>query len=218
MVTAVFNGQPHVAGCLDSVLRQDYPNIEHIIVDGGSTDGTLEVLRRYDDKVAFWKSEPDNGVYDAWNKGLREAHGEWICFLGIDDEFLQGAVSSYMALAAKNPDAEYLCSRVRWVHPSGYVRIMGHPWTWKKFSKWMCTAHVGSMHRRDIYDSLGMYDTSYRMVGDYELLLRAGSKLNTAFMPVATVMMRAGGVSGASIALAEVAHDKVATGGGTNCL
>ena len=78
VVTAVFNGQPTIQGCLESVLKQDYPNIEHILLDGGSTDGTLDVLHQYDDRIALWKSEPDKGVYDAWNKGLTEAHGEWI--------------------------------------------------------------------------------------------------------------------------------------------
>src|ERR1700748_1400497 len=105
VITAVFNGQPHIAGCLESVLEQDYPNIEHIVMDGCSIDGTVDVLRRYDDQIAYWKSERDSGVYDAWNKGLAEARGEWICFLGSDDEFLPGAVSTYMALAAKHPKA-----------------------------------------------------------------------------------------------------------------
>ena len=126
------------------------------MIDGGSTDGTVDVLRRYDDRIALWKSEPDHGVYDAWNKSLREAHGEWICFLGADDEFLPGAVSAYMALAASNPQAEYLSSQVRWVHPSGYERIIGEPWRWRKFSKSMCTAHVGSMHRRSLFDRVGI--------------------------------------------------------------
>jgi len=113
VVTAVFNGQPYLEGCLESVLRQDYPNIEHIVMDGGSSDGTLDVLRHYDDRIAFWKSGPDKGVYDAWNKALAEASGEWISFLGADDELLPGAVSAYVALAAMHPEAEYLSSRVR---------------------------------------------------------------------------------------------------------
>jgi glycosyltransferase involved in cell wall biosynthesis len=213
VITAVFNGQPHVSECLESVLRQDYPHIEHIVIDGGSTDGTLDVLRVYDDKIAVWRSEPDQGVYDAWNKGLREARGEWICFLGIDDEFLPGAVAAYMALAAKYPKAEYLCSKVRWVHPSGYVRTIGHPWRWSEFSRWMCTAHVGSMHRRSLYDRLGGYDTSYRSAADYEFLLRAGCQLNAAFLPVATAMMRAGGVSESAAALHEAKRAKLTAGG-----
>lgn len=214
VVTAVFNGKPYISGCLDSVLVQDYPNIEHIIFDGGSSDGTIDVLHAYDDRIALWKSEPDKGIYDAWNKALAEARGEWICFIGADDELLPGAVSAYMELAAKNPEAEYLSSQVRWIHPSGYVNPShGRPWTWRRFARRMCVAHPGSMHRRSLYDRLGVYDISYRSAADYELLLRARGELKTAFMPVATVMMRSGGVSDNSAALREAARAKIASGG-----
>jgi glycosyltransferase involved in cell wall biosynthesis len=213
VVTAIYNGQPYVAGCLESVLRQDYPNIEHIVMDGGSRDGTIEVLREYNDRISLWRSAPDKGLYDAWNKALVEARGEWICFLGVDDEFLPGAISAYMDLARRNPHAEYLTSHVRSVHPSGFERLIGQPWAWREFSQWMCTAHVGSMHRRSLFDMLGTYDTSYRIVADYEFLLRARSELSTAFMPVTTVMMRAGGNSDCRKAFAEQARAKVASGG-----
>jgi glycosyltransferase involved in cell wall biosynthesis len=218
VITVVFNGGKYITGCIESVLRQDYPSVEYIVIDGGSSDGTLDLLRQYDDQIAFWKSEPDHGIYDAWNKGLCEARGEWICFLGADDEFLPGAVSAYMTLAAMNPQAEYLSSQVKWVHPSGYERIIGEPWRWREFSKSMCTAQVGSMHRRSLFDRLGMYDTSYRIVADYELLLRARQQLNTAYMPTTTAMMRAGGVSGPRKALEEQARAKVATGGRSKML
>ena len=137
VITAVLNAVGAIKDCIESVVRQEYPNIEHIVLDGGSSDGTVDVLRHYDDRIALWRSEPDRGIYDAWNKALREARGEWICFLGADDEFLPGAVSAYMALAAKNPQAEYLSSKVQMIYPSGYVRILGSPWTWRKFSKAM---------------------------------------------------------------------------------
>ena len=212
-MTAVFNGQPYLAGCLESVLRQDYPNIEHIVLDGGSSDGTVDVLRQYDDRIAYWKSEPDKGVYDAWNKALTVAHGEWICFLGVDDELLPGAVSAYMALAANNPQAEYMSSQVRWVHPSGYQRTNGKPWAWPEFSRWMCVTHVGSMHRRSLFERLGAYDTSYRSIGDYELLLRARGQLNAAYMRTTTVMVRGGGISDDSAALVETKRAKITTGG-----
>jgi len=218
VITAVLNGVGTINNCIESVVRQDYPNIEHIVLDGGSSDGTIDVLRQCDDRIALWRSEPDRGIYDAWNKGLLEARGEWICFLGADDEFLPGAVSAYMALAAKNPQAEYLSSKVKVLHSSGYVRILGSPWTWRNFSKAMCTFHVGNMHRRSLFDRLGMYDTSYRIVADYELLLRARDQLNTAYMPVITAIMRAGGVSGTRKALEETARAKVETGGRSKVL
>jgi glycosyltransferase involved in cell wall biosynthesis len=218
VVTAVYNGQRYMRGCLESVLRQDYPNIEHIVLDGGSGDQTVGILQQYDDRIALWRSTKDEGVYDAWNKALLEARGEWICFLGVDDEFLPGAVSAYMNLAAKNPGAEYLSSRVRWMYSSGRERIIGKPWNWLRFSNYMCTAHVGSMHRRSLFDRLGTYDTSYRIVADYEFLLRAGRQLNAQYMPLITVMMRTGGLSDSSKAIEEAARAKVAAGGRNRAL
>jgi glycosyltransferase involved in cell wall biosynthesis len=213
VITAVLNAAGTIKSCIESVLRQDYPNLEHLVFDGGSSDGTVDVLRQYDDRIALWKSEPDRGVYDAWNKGLVEARGEWICFLGADDEFLPGAVSSYMALAARNPQAEYLSSRLTEVHSSGYERTIGRAWSWRRFSERMCTAHVGSMHRRSLFDRLGTYDISYPIVADYELLLRARDRLNAAYMPVITVMMRAGGASSTRKSLQEAMRAKIAAGG-----
>jgi glycosyltransferase involved in cell wall biosynthesis len=213
VITAVLNMQQYVKGCLESVLHQDYPNIEHIVIDGGSSDGTVDVLRQYDDRIALWTSEPNGGLYDAWNKALPEARGEWICFIGADDELLPGAVSSYMALAAKNPEAEYLNSLVRMVHVSGYERTFGRPWKWKEFSKWMRWAQVGTMHRRSLFDRLGKFDLSFGGVGDYEFLLRARDGLKTAYVPIETAMMRWGGVSDKLNAGLDATRAKIVTGG-----
>ncbi len=213
IVTAVLNGCRYITECLESVLAQDYPNIEHLVMDGGSVDGTVDVLREYDDRVALWVSQPDHGVYDAWNKALKEARGEWICFLGADDEFLPGAVSSYMDLAAKHPAAEYMSSQVRWVHSSGYQRTKGGPWVWKKFSRWMCVEHVGSMHRRSLYERLGMYDTSFGTAADYELLLRARDSLKAAYLPVVTAIMRGGGMTTDRSSMADATRAKIFSGG-----
>jgi glycosyltransferase involved in cell wall biosynthesis len=213
VITSTLNSGKLLSACLESVLSQDYPNIEHIVMDGGSADDTIDVLREYEDRIALWKSEPDKGIYDAWNKAVCEARGEWICFLGSDDEFLPHAIADYMSIAAANPDAEYLSSKVNVVHPSGYVRTLGRPWSWSRFSQAMCTPHAGSMHRRTLFDRLGIYDTSYRIVGDYELLLRARDQLKTAYLPAITVSLRAGGVSTTSRALDEQARAKIASGG-----
>jgi glycosyltransferase involved in cell wall biosynthesis len=213
VITAVLNGKHQISRCIESVRAQDYQNIEHIVYDGNSSDGTVELLRQYDDRIDLWRSESDKGVYDAWNKALADVRGDWICFLGSDDEFLPGAVSSYMALAAEFSRAEYLSSEVKWVHPSGYQRIYGAAWNWGKFAKFMCTAHVGSMHRRTLFERLGKFDISYRTAADYEFLLRAGCELNSAYMPVLTVVMRAGGISDSLKALDEQARAKILTGG-----
>jgi len=213
VITAVFNGAQTLADCLDSVLNQDYPNVEHIVIDGGSTDGSLEILGRYSDRISFWKSEPDNGIYDAWNKALKESNGEWICFLGADDQFLPHAISSYMSLAELNPEAEFLSSRIQIAYPHGFDKIAGEPWTWPRFARFMCAVHVGSMHRRDMFARYGVFNTSYKSAADYEFLLRPRSHLKAAFTPAVTVKMQAGGASTSLQALAEKAKAKVVTGG-----
>lgn len=213
VITAVFNGKPYIDLCIESVLKQDYPNVEHIVIDGGSTDGTIDVLNKYSEQLAFWRSEPDNGVYDAWNKALAVANGEWICFLGADDEFQPGAISTYMKFASEHPELEYISSQERWVHSSGYERIRGGPWKWKRFIRSMCVAHVGSMHHRSLFKRLGTYDTSFGSAADYEFLLRAQSSLRAGFIPAITVMMRAGGMSNTLGAFAEATRAKIVTGG-----
>jgi len=212
VITAVFNGNDCIANCLDSVLNQDYPHVEHIILDGGSNDGTLETLLGYDDRVALWISEPDRGVYDAWNKGLKLARGEWIAFLGADDIYLEGAISTYLALASENPEAEFLSSRACLDHPTGYAPVFGGPWEWPRFSSAMSTIHVGTMHRRSLFERYGEFDTSYRIAADYEYLLRAREHLRAAFTPATTVVMRAGGLSDSTAGLYEARRAKVTSG------
>ena len=212
VITATWNSAKTLRRCLQSVQQQDYPAIEHLIVDGGSTDGTLDILREEAAPNLRWHSEPDNGIYDAWNKGLARAHGEWVAFLGSDDIYLPGAVSAYMALAAANPGTQYLSGQVRWIGPNG-PRTIGQPWSWPRFQRYMTVAHVGSMHHRSLFQQYGTYDTSLRIVADYELLLRAKGNLRAAYLPQLTTQMQSGGASDSAAALRETRRVKQQTGG-----
>jgi glycosyltransferase involved in cell wall biosynthesis len=212
VITAVFNGQDCIADCIESVLHQDYPNIEHIILDGNSEDGTVAIIRRYENNVALWLSEPDRGVYDAWNKGLELARGEWIAFLGADDRYFPNAISTYVELGRRMPDAEFLTSRAQLNHPSGYAPVFGGPWEWPRFSKTMTTIHVGTMHRRSLFERYGKFNTSFLIAGDYEFLLRPRAHLRTAFTPATTVVMRAGGLSDSTAGLYEARRARVEAG------
>ncbi len=217
IITAVYNAAPTLAFCLENVMEQDYPDMEHIVMDGASTDGSVEILKRYEEHI-LWKSEPDKGIYDAWNKALMLATGEWIAFLGADDILLPGAIRSYMNAAAQSPDAEYISSHVRLLYPSGATKIIGQPWSWPGFQNHMTTAHVASMHRRSLFQTYGQYDTSYRIVGDYEMLLRPGASLKAHFIPVVTAEMRTGGASDSFLSLYEAERAKVMTGGRSRSL
>lgn len=211
IITASYNAEATIGACLASVRSQTYPNIEHIVVDGGSKDGTVALLRN--SPSIAWSSEPDEGIYDAWNKGLERAQGEWIAFLGADDTYLPDAVAAYMALAAKRPEAEYLSSQTRWIGPNGRTRRIGSAWRWPRFQRFMCVAHVGSMHHRRLFRSYGHFDTTYRSAADYEFLLRPRADLHAAYLPQITVEMQGGGASDSPKALLEAKRAKLETGG-----
>ena len=212
IITATFNAEATLLACLKSVKAQDYPRIQHLVIDGASKDGTVAILREHAGESVAWISEPDRGVYDAWNKGLARAEGEWIAFLGADDVLLLDAVSAYMRLAKEHPEAEYLSSYVGWISPGGKPRRIGGPWVWSRFRRYMCTAHVASMHRRSLFERIGTYDDKLRIVADYELLLRAGPSLKTAFLPQVTVQMQGGGNSDNLKGVNEAALVKKTTG------
>jgi glycosyltransferase involved in cell wall biosynthesis len=209
VITAVYNRADVLRRCIASVAAQDYPHVEHIVVDGGSTDGTVDVIRAHERTLGAWISAPDRGVFDAWNKGVALARGEWIAFLGADDQYRPDAVRRYVETAAAHPAAEYISSRVELVYPSGAGRLIGRPWNWREFSCYMCVAHVGSFHRASLFGRLGSYDIGYRIVGDYELLLRAGAGLQAAFLNAVTARMDAGGQSDSTAALAEACRAKL---------
>src|SRR5690606_6109403 len=136
-------------------------------------------------------SEPDDGIYDAWNKGLEHARGEWIAFLGADDAYTDSALEAYVHLLNQHGGTtiEYVSSRIHLVSNDKTIRAVGQPWRWKTFRKYMNVAHVGSIHHRSLFERFGHYDLQYRVCGDYEFLLRPGAALRTLFLDDVTVKM-----------------------------
>ena len=216
VVTVVFNGAKTLAATIDSVHRQTFRDFEYIVLDGASTDGTVAILERHTEQIDHWRSEPDAGVYDAWNKALGLVRGEWVSFLGADDVYCDDALERYAAvIAGLKTDAQYISSRVQLVKNSAVVRTIGSPWTWPAFSRYMTVAHVGSMHHRSLFEEHGRFDSSYRLCGDYELLLRPRDHLRAAFLDAVTARMALGGLSNANVrkALAEQERAKRTAGG-----
>ena len=198
IITVVFNTEQTIERTIQSVLSQSYKNIEYIIIDGGSNDGTVEILKKHSDSLAYWHSAPDQGIYDAWNKGLEKAKGDWIAFLGGDDEYYPDAVQKYIEHLVKLNDKQldFISSKSELVDAQGNIfRVIGQPWNWVDFRRYMNSAHVGSLHSRFFFNQYGNYNLKYKIVGDYEILLRAGSQLRTSFINIVTVKMMIGGVS-----------------------
>ena len=222
IITATFNGAEQLPIMIQSVRDQIYDNIEWIVIDGNSTDETVAVLRSNEDVIDYWVSEPDRGIYDAWNKGIALARGEWIAFLGCDDSYYPDAVEQYVRYLAANDDRQfdYVSSKLALVNARHeIIEVIGRAWSWSRFRKKMVVAHVGSLHHRRLYERYGLYDTTYKSAADYELLLRFHETLRAGFLDVITASMQYGGVSNYMFpALAEAKRAKHETGGRSNLL
>ncbi|TZF86449.1 glycosyltransferase (plasmid) [Pedobacter sp. BS3] len=198
IITAVYNAEDTLEKSIVSVLTQTYKKIQYIIIDGGSTDGTVDIIKKYESSIFYWESEKDLGIYDAWNKGLKRAEGNWIAFLGADDRYLPKAIDSYIQRIADidNSLLEYISSRVCLIDNNGKpLGLIGERYDWKRFQIYMNVAHVGSLHSKNFFLKYGDFNTSFKIVGDYEMLLRANSSLNAGFLDEITAEMRVGGVS-----------------------
>lgn len=201
IIVAVYNGAKTLQQCIDSVAHQTYPNRELIIIDGGSKDGTVEILTENSDKINYWISEPDRGIYNAWNKGLSQAKGEWICFLGADDFFWNDQVLERMSVALQNvpPDVRLAYAQIMLLSADGESLFSaGEPWEKirGRFRQGSCLSHQGVMHRRSLFEQNGKFDESFRIAGDYELMLRELKTAEAMFIPdIITTAMRQGGLS-----------------------
>lgn len=193
VITAVLNEVCTVRYAIESVLT-DCPNeIEYIIVDAGSTDGTLEIINEYRNRLSRIISEPDDGIYDAWNKGLHLAKGDYVCFLGSDDVFVKGALNVLLKHVKLNPELDYVCALSEYV--GRRRKVIGRPLVWREFCRNMKIAHVGSLHSRRLFNKYGKFDAQYRIAGDYEFLLRCGNSVSAGFINEVTVKCGSEGVS-----------------------
>lgn len=196
IITATYNAEGFLRDSIQSVLLQSYRNFEYIIIDGASTDGTVQILKEFNADISYWQSEPDSGLYDAWNKGIKKSSGEWILFIGADDKLLPHALATYVEFINRNTNNvyDYISSKVHRINLDGSTEsIVGKEWKWATFQKRMTTAHPGSFHSRKLFEVYGDYNTKYKIVSDYEILLRPREKLRAGFVNEVTVLMSTGG-------------------------
>lgn len=205
IITVVLNSKSYIEDCINSVLNQTYKNIEYIVIDGGSTDGTVEIIRKHEKYISTWISEPDLGIYDAMNKGVRMASGDVIGILNSDDLYAARDVVAHVMdeFESKNVDSTFAdLVYVKRDNPDAIVRYYRssnfHP---KKFAYGWMPAHPTFFVKRICYERCGMFKTDYKIAADYELLVRYLSKHNISFsyIPRVIIKMRAGGVSTKSI-------------------
>lgn len=206
IIIATFNADKHLQSCIDSIVSQKIEFIELIIIDGNSTDQTLAIINNNQDCIDYWVSEPDQGIYDAWNKGISIANGNWVMFLGADDRLKTNAIKTYLDYIETEDveNADIISSRVHMMDVNGKViRIKGWMFEWPRFLKEMTIAHPGALHSKCFFKKYGKFNSDYKIVGDYELLLRAGSQLKAKFINCETVEMLEGGMSDSYAAIRE---------------
>ena len=201
VITVVFNGAKTLEKSILSVIDQTYKNVELIIIDGGSTDGTLDVIKKYERSIDYWVSEPDKGIYDAFNKAVTCANGDWLCFIGSDDFFWNNSVLASMAISLIDvlPSTKLVYGQVAIINnQQELIYSVGEPWaiTKPKLAFTMAVPHPGLMHRRSWFEQYGLYDITYRIAGDYENILRGWPNEDAVFVPDCTVVgMAQGGIS-----------------------
>lgn len=201
VITVCFNSAATLARALDSVAEQDWPKIEHIVIDGASTDGTSEIIHRYGAKLAQVVSEPDRGIYDAMNKGLDRASGDIICFLNADDCYTSGNVLSRVAAQMQTQELDALMGDVEFINKANPHRIVRR-YRSDRFNPerlvwgWM-PAHPALFFSKTVVQRVGRFKTDYRIAGDFEYIVRAfhGHDLRYRHLSEVLVYMQTGGAS-----------------------
>ncbi|MBR5509285.1 MAG: glycosyltransferase [Lachnospiraceae bacterium] len=196
VITTTYNDAANLKKIMDQVAKQDYENIEYIIVDGGSADKTMELIRQMEERMpgkVKWMSEPDKGIYDAINKGIRMATGDIIgtCF----DRYADDNVISRMVEIMEREETDGVHGDLYYMEGDRIVR------TWKQGqgsirSGWM-PGHPTLYLRREVYEQFGVYKTDYRIAADYEFMVRIlyGKKVTLSYLPEILIYMSHGGTS-----------------------
>lgn len=200
VITVCFNPGPVVLHAIESVQRQDYASIEHIVVDGGSTDGSAELIRSRLREGDVFVSEPDEGIYDAMNKGIRLATGDIIALLNADDRYAHEGVVSRFINVFLSQAVDCVIGDVAFFRgqPQNIVRRYNSGAFRPSRIRWgLMPAHPALILRKATYDRLGLYRTDYRIAADYEFVARAFGKGQTSYVyvPEVFVLMAVGGVS-----------------------
>jgi len=205
IVTAVFNRESTIAGALQSVAHQTYDTIEHVVIDGASSDATLDRVKNFQTPTMRIISEPDRGIYDALNKGIRAARGEVIGLVHSDDWLAHNSVIAKIAHAFEDPTVDGVYGDLQYVAADDPKRVVRH-WRSGEYNPsllrrgWM-PPHPTLYLRREVFDRYGLYDTSFRIAADYDAMLRylVKGQIKLAYIPEVLVKMRVGGESNRSL-------------------
>ncbi len=204
IITVCYNAESTIAACINSVISQDFKNVEYIIIDGGSSDKTINIAKRYEHYIHYLVSESDQGIYDAMNKGIKRASGEVVGMLNADDFFADNGVLSLIADAFKKNDVDTVYGDLDYIDKNGTV---GRRWRSGRFSRrklklgWM-PPHPTFYCKRQLFEQYGLYRLDYGTAADFELMIRYlyVHRVRTFYINQVLVKMRTGGKSNHNLA------------------
>lgn len=184
IITPSYNQAPFIERTILSVLDQDYENVEYIVIDGGSTDGTIEILKKYSDRIT-WKSEKDNGQTEAINKGLRMTTGDIVAYLNSDDTYEPGALAAIADYFRNNPDMKWAYGKCRIIDADDreirkpitlYKNLLLRKYSYAKLLSENFVSQPATFWKREIHVQEGFFDETEHFCMDYEFWLRIGKK------------------------------------------
>lgn len=205
VLTVVFNRVDTIAGAIQSVANQIYPNVEHVVVDGASSDGTLSIITAHKRPAMLVFSEPDEGIYDALNKAIALSSGDIIGIMHSDDFFAHNQVLTKIAVCFTDPEIDAVYGDLDYISASDPNHIVRH---WKagsfvraKLNRGWMPPHPTLFIRRRVMEAWGGYDTSYQVAADYDAMLRylVKGRIKLSYIPEVLVKMRVGGESNRSL-------------------
>ena len=201
IITSCYNREQTIRGCIESVLSQDYPDIEYIVVDGASKDNSLSIINEYKDKISKIISEPDHGMYEAINKGIRVATGDVIGLVHSDDCLFSNQTVSRIVQRFEETHADFLYGDGLFVNPENTDKVVrnwigGTYRLWKVRHGWL-PLHPTCYIRREVMERKGLYNESYKIAADSDFLFRylLGGELSVTYLKEYIVRMRMGGLS-----------------------
>jgi len=204
IITVVWNNAKTIKDAINSVLNQSYKDIEYIVIDGSSTDGTIEIVQSYGDKIKFI-SEKDNGLYDAMNKGIRMATGDVVGILNSDDFYASDKILQIVADEFLKGNIDSVYANLEYIDANDPKRVIRY-WRSKKYQEGLFRsgwhpAHPTFFVKKEIYEKYGVFDLSFKIAADYELMLRffEKCKITSSYVDEVFVKMRIGGESNRSI-------------------
>jgi glycosyltransferase involved in cell wall biosynthesis len=199
VITACRNAARTIQETILSVINQEYDNIEYIVVDANSDDGTADIISRYEQNISLWIREPDKGIADAWNKGIRNASGDIVGIINADDLYTPSTVATIVDALARDEDCGFVYGDLKVVDDGLAFRHVekGRP-DYERTTRYdmLHVPHPTVFVGRSTYNRIGLFDTRYRIASDYEFIRRmATNKIRGTYIPETLAIMRQGGVS-----------------------